>query len=525
MKNVIRFMLTFIVSLFVFASCNDFAKKSQVAVTASLEPVFSLVQPYFNQLNNSTQIPEVYYRFQSEVFYGDESVQKLIKEEPFSCDPSDNSWVNQTIFISDLEVGKEYKVNVEFSFVDYSSTITEGEDVPNTTKEYPCAAGSVKFTASGDPKQTETLVLGFIRDISLTSNLVSTTTDVLYSSSNELINFSALASRKIDSTLQHLFKLADNSEENTVENTVDNKELYKNFEWHWFVNSQELIPPSEEETTNTSLPFKLTSGGNESKLSISFLKIWELGVDNSQPHYNTNGECDGKEFVISCKISSSVTGYVYESNPFILYLKPPVDVQLGTNVVDYNADVNMKLVAYTGIINDSVTEGVSSNEFDKFYNATSECSDCIEYTSDKTLIKYEKIAGKENFILSVNISDKVNVENGVISTIVGSNSEVYEYGCLFNNEQGSVSIYIYKDGNVLDLIDSPNSFVSYKNNNNESIRIVSTPGKNDIWFNILFGSFTEELDLQEHTITIKVIKSDTGVVIGTNTIKYQAVSN
>ena len=40
----------------------------------------------------------------------------------------------------------------------------------------------------------------------------------------------------------------------------------------------------------------------------------------------------------------------------------------------------------------------------------------------------------------------------------------------------------------------------------------------------MFGSFKEELDLQEHTITIKVIKSDNGVVIGTNTIKYQAVS-
>ena len=174
MKNVIRFMLTFIVSLFVFASCNDFAKKSQVAVTASLEPVFSLVQPYFNQLENSTEKPEVYYRFQSEVFYGDESVQKLIKEEPFSCDPNDKSWVNQTIFISDLEVGKEYKVNVEFSFVDYSSNNS------TITEEFPCAAGSVKFTASGDPKQTETMVLGFIRDISLKSDLAPTETEVLF---------------------------------------------------------------------------------------------------------------------------------------------------------------------------------------------------------------------------------------------------------------------------------------------------------------------------------------------------------
>ena len=524
MKNVIRFMLTFIVSLFVFASCNDFAKKSQVAVTASLEPVFSLVQPYFNQLNNSTEKPEVYYRFQSEVFYGDESVQKLIKEEPFSCDPNDKSWVNQTIFISDLEVGKEYKVNVEFSFVDYSSTITEeGEEVPNTN-ESPCAAGSVKFTASGDPKQTEKLVLGFIRNISLESNFLdSKTTDVLYSSSNESINFSAQASRKIDSTLQDLFKIAGNFEENTVDksepvdNTVENTELYKNFEWHWFVNSQELIPPSGDET------FKLESVGNDSNLFISFLKIWELGVDTSKPHYNDNGECDGKEFVISCKISSSVTGYVYESNPFTLYLKPPVDVQLGTNVVDYNADVNMKLVAYTENNNNSVAEGVSSSEFDKFYNAV---SDCIEYTSDKTLIKYTKIGKNENFILSVNISDKVNVENGVISTIVGSNSEVDEYGCQFNNPQGAVSIYIYKDGNELDLTaNSPNSFVSYKNNENKLIRIVSTPGKKDIWFNILFDSFKDDLDLQEHTITIKVVKQDTGVVIGTNTIKYQAVSN
>ena len=515
MKNVIRFMLTFIVSLFVFASCNDFAKKSQVAVTASLEPVFSLVQPYFNQLNNSTQKPEVYYRFQSEVFYGDESVQKLIKEEPFSCDPNDKSWVNQTIFISDLEVGKEYKVDVEFSFVDYSSnnsTITEGDAVVNTTNEFPCAAGSVKFTASSDPKQTETLVLGFIRDISLTSNLDSTATDVLYSSSNELINFSAQASRKIDSTLEYLFRIAGNLEGYTV----DKSELYKNFEWQWFVNSQELIPPSGDET------FKLESVGNDSNLFISFLKIWELGVDTSKPHYNDNGE-DGKEFVVSCKISSSVTGYVYESNPFILYLKPPVDVQMGTNVVDYNADVNMRLVAYTENNNNSVAEGVSSSEFDKFYNATSEC---IKNNNDKTLIYYTKISGNENFILSVNISDKVNVENGVISTIVGSNSEVDEYGCQFNNPQGAVSIYIYKDGNELDLTaNSPNSFVSYKNNENKLIRIVSTPGKKDIWFNILFGSFKEELDLQEHTITIKVVKSDTGVVIGTNTIKYQAVSN
>lgn len=519
MKNVIRFMLTFIVSLFVFASCNDFAKKSQVAVTASLEPVFSLVQPYFNQLNNSTQIPEVYYRFQSEVFYGDESVQKLIKEEPFSCDPNDKSWVNQTIFISDLEVGKEYKVNVEFSFVDYSSTITDsststedGKEVPNTTNEFPCAAGSVIFTASGDPKQTEKLVLGFIRDISLTSNLVSTGTDVLYSSSNELINFSAQASRKIDSTLEYFFRIAGNLEGYTV----DNSELNKNFEWHWFVNSQELIPQSGDKT------FELNSVDNESKLSISFLKIWELGVDTSKPHYNDNGECDGKEFVVSCKICSSVTGYVYESNPVILRLKPPVDVQMGTNVVDYNADVNMKLVAYTENNNNSVAEGVSSSEFDKFYNAV---SDCIEYTSDKTLIKYPEIVENDKFILSVNISDKENVENGVISNIVGSNSEVDEYGCHFNNPQGTVSIYIYKDGNELDLTaNSPNSFVSYKNNENKLIRIVSTPGKKDIWCNILFGSFTEELDLQEHTITIKVIKSDTGVVIGTNTIKYQAVS-
>ncbi len=519
MKNVIRFMLTFILSLFVFASCNDFAKKSQVAVTASLEPVFSLVQPYFNQLNNSTQIPEVYYRFQSEVFYGDESVQKLIKEEPFSCDPNDKSWVNQTIFISDLEVGKEYKVNVEFSFVDYSSnssTITEGDAGVNTTNEFPCAAGSVKFTASGDPKQTETLVLGFIRDISLTSNLDSTTTEVLYSSSKELINFSAQASRKIDSTLEYLFRIADNLEGYTV----DNSELNKNFEWHWFVNSQELIPPSGDET------FVLNSCDNKSELSISFLKIWELGVDTSKPHYNDNGECDGKEFVVSCKISSSVTGYVYESNPFILYLKPPVDVQMGTNVVDYNADVNMKLVAYTGEIKYSIASDasdVSSSEFDKFYNST---SNCIEYTSDKTLIKYPEIVENDKFILSVNISDKVNVENGVISTIVGSNSEVDEYGCQFNNPKGSVSIYIYKDGNELDLTaNSPNSFVSYKNNENKLIRIVSTPGKKDIWFNILFGSFKDDLDLQEHTITIQVIKSDNGVVIGTNTIKYQAVSN
>lgn len=525
MKNVIRFMLTFIVSLFVFASCNDFAKKSQVAVTASLEPVFSLVQPYFNQLNNSTEIPEVYYRFQSEVFYGDESVQKLIKEEPFSCDPSDKSWVNQTIFISDLEVGKEYKVNVEFSFVDYSSnsstitdssTITEaGEEVPNTTEEYPCAAGSVKFTTSSDPKQTETMVLGFIRDISLTSNLDSTTTDVLYSSSNELINFSAQASRKIDSTLQYFFGLKGLTEENTVDNSkpVDNNELYKNFEWQWFVNSQELIPPSGDET------FVLTSDGNESKLSISFLKIWELGVDTSKPLYNDNRECVGQEFVVSCKISSSVTGYVYESNPFILYLKPPVDVQLGTNVVDYNADVNMKLVAYTGEIKESIASNVSSSDFGTFYNAT---SDCIKYTSDKTLIKYPEIVENDKFILSVNISDKENVENGVISTIVSSNSEVDEYGCQFNNPQRAVSIYIYKDGTVLDLTaNSPNSFVFY----NDDKRIVSTPGKKDIWFNILFGSFKDDLDLQEHTITIQVIKSDNGVVIGTNTIKYQAVSN
>ena len=450
MKNVIRFMLTFIVSLFVFASCNDFAKKSQVAVTASLEPVFSLVQPYFNQLENSTEKPEVYYRFQSEVFYGDESVQKLIKEEPFSCDPNDKSWVNQTIFISDLEVGKEYKVNVEFSFVDYSSNNS------TITEEFPCAAGSVKFTASGDPKQTETMVLGFIRDISLKSDLAPTETEVLYSSSKELINFSAQASRKIDSTLEYFFRIAGNLEGYTV----DNSQLNKNFEWHWFVNSQELIPQSEEESTNTSLPFKLTSVGNDSNLFISFLKIWELGVDTSKPHYNDNGECDGKEFVVSCKISSSVTGYVYESNPFILYLKPPVDVQMGTNVVDYNADVNMKLVAYTENNNNSVAEGVSSSEFDKFYNAV---SDCIEYTSDKTLIKYTKIGKNENFILSVNISDKVNVENGVISTIVGSNSEVDEYGCQFNNPQGAVSIYIYKDGTVLDLTaNSPNSFVSTK---------------------------------------------------------------
>ena len=513
MKNVIRFLLTFIVSLFVFASCNDFAKKSQVAVTASLEPVFSLVQPYFNQLENSTEKPEVYYRFQSEVFYGDESVQKLIKEEPFSCEPNDNSWVNQTIFISDLEVGKEYKVNVEFSFVDYSSnnsTITEGDAVVNTTNEFPCAAGSVKFTASGDPKQTETLVLGFIRDIIF---LAPTETDVLYSSSKELINFSAQASRKIDSTLEYLFRIAGTLEKYTV----DNSELNKNFEWHWFVNSQELIPPSGDET------FKLESVGNDSNLFISFLKIWELGVDTSKPHYNDNGECDGKEFVVSCKISSSVTGYVYESNPFILYLKPPVDVQMGTNVVDYNADVNMKLVSYTGEIINSTASNVSSSEFDKFYNAV---SDCIKYTSDKTLIKYPEIVENDKFILSVNISDKVNVENGVISTIVGSNSEVDEYGCQFNNPQGAVSIYIYKDGTVLDLTaNSPNSFVSYKNNENKLIRIVSTPGKKDIWFNILFDSFKEELDLQEHTITIQVIKSDTGVVIGTNTIKYQAVSN
>ena len=333
-----------------------------------------------------------------------------------------------------------------------------------------------------------------------------------------MINFSAQASRKIDSTLEYFFRIAGNLEGYTV----DNSQLNKNFEWHWFVNSQELIPQSEEESTNTSLPFKLTSVGNDSNLFISFLKIWELGVDTSKPHYNDNGECDGKEFVVSCKISSSVTGYVYESNPFILYLKPPVDVQMGTNVVDYNADVNMKLVAYTENNNNSVAEGVSSSEFDKFYNAV---SDCIEYTSDKTLIKYTKIGKNENFILSVNISDKVNVENGVISTIVGSNSEVDEYGCQFNNPQGAVSIYIYKDGTVLDLTaNSPNSFVSYKNNENKLIRIVSTPGKKDIWFNILFGSFKEELDLQEHTITIKVVKSDTGVVIGTNTIKYQAVT-
>lgn len=504
MKNVIRFMLTFIVSLFVFASCNDFAKKSQVAVTASLEPVFSLVQPYFNQLNNSTGIPEVYYRFQSEVFYGDESVQKLIKEEPFSCDPNDKSWVNQTIFISDLEVGKEYKVNVEFSFVDYSSNNS------TITEEYPCAAGSVKFTTSSDPKQTETLVLGFIRDISLESDLVPTETEVLYSSSNELINFSAQSSRKIDKTLEYLFRIAGTLEKYTV----DNSELNKNFEWHWFVNSQELIPPSGDET------FVLNSCDNKSELSISFLKIWELGVDTSKPHYNDNGECDGKEFVVSCKISSSVTGYVYESNPFILYLKPPVDVQMGTNVVDYNADVNMKLVAYTENNNNSVAEGVSSSEFDKFYNAV---SDCIKYTSDKTLIKYPEIVENDKFILSVNISDKENVDNGVISTIVSRGE--YEYGCQFNNPEGSVSIYIYKDGNVLDLTaNSPNSFVSYKNNENKLIRIVSTPGKKDIWFNILFGSFKEELDLQEHTITIQVIKSDNGVVIGTNTIKYQAVS-
>lgn len=519
MKNVIRFMLTFIVSLFVFASCNDFAKKSQVAVTASLEPVFSLVQPYFNQLNNSTQIPEVYYRFQSEVFYGDESVQKLIKEEPFSCDPNDKSWVNQTIFISDLEVGKEYKVNVEFSFVDYSSnssTITEGDAVVNTTNEFPCAAGSVKFTASGDPKQTETLTLGFIRDISLTPNLDSTATDVLYSSSNELINFSAQASRKIDSTLKYFFRIAGNLEGYTVDNSepVENTELYKNFEWHWFVNSQELIPQSGDET------FELTSVGNDSNLFISFLKIWELGVDTSKPHYNANGECDGNEFVVSCKISSSATGYVYESDPFILYIKPPVDVQLGTNVIDYNADVNMKLVSYTGIIRDSVASNVSSSQFDTFYNATSEC---IKNNDDKTLITYPEIVENDKFILSVNISDKENVDNGVISTIVSRGE--YEYGCQFNNPQGSVSIYIYKDGNVLDLdsTDSPNSFVSYANNNNDTIRIVSTPGKKDIWFNILFGSFKDDLDLQEHTITIKVIK-DNGVVIGTNTIKYQAVS-
>ena len=502
MKNVIRFMLTFILSLFVFASCNDFAKKSQVAVTVSLEPVFSLVQPYFNQLNNSTQIPEVYYRFQSEVFYGDESVQKLIKEEPFSCDPNDKSWVNQTIFISDLEVGKEYKVNVEFSFVDYSSNSS------TITEESPCAAGSVKFTASSDPKQTETMVLGFIRNISLESNFLdSTTTDVLYSSSNESINFSAQASRKIDSTLEYLFRIAGTLEKYTV----DNSELNKNFEWHWFVNSQELIPPSGDET------FELTSGGNESTLSISFIKIWELGVDTSKPHYNDNGE-DGKEFVVSCKISSSVTGYVYESNPFILYLKPPVDVQLGTNVVDYNADVNMKLVSDSRIIYDSSAENGFGSEFDKFYNAV---SDCIEYTSDKTLIKYTKIGKNENFILSVNISDKVNVENGVISTIVGNNSEVDEYGCQFNNPSGVVGIYIYKDGNELDL--SPNSFNSFVTFSGQKT-IVSTSGKN-ICFNILFGSFKEELDLQEHTITIKVVKQDTGVVIGTNTIKYQAVSN
>lgn len=511
MKNVIRFMLTFIVSLFVFASCNDFAKKSQVAVTASLEPVFSLVQPYFNQLNNSTQIPEVYYRFQSEVFYGDESVQKLIKEEPFSCDPNDKSWVNQTIFISDLEVGKEYKVNVEFSFVDYSSnnsTITEGDAVVNTTNEFPCAAGSVKFTASGDPKQTETLVLGFIRDIIF---LAPTETDVLYSSSKELINFSAQASRKIDSTLEYLFRIAGNFEvAGTLEKyTVDNSELNKNFEWHWFVNSQELTPPSGDET------FKLESFGNDSNLSISFLKIWELGVDTSKPHYNDNGECDGKEFVVSCKISSSVTGYVYESNPFILYLKPPVDVQLGTNVVDYNADVNMRLVAYTGKISNSIAEGVSSSDFDKFYNATSKC---IEYTSDKTLIRYENIAGNENFILSVNISDKVNVENGVISTIVGNSTDI-ETACQFNSTQGKVCIYIGKDGNELDLsANSPNSFVTFS----DQKTIVSTSGKN-ICFNIMFGLFTEELDLQEHTITILVINQN-GVVIGTKTIKYQAVS-
>ena len=510
MKNVIRFMLTFIVSLFVFASCNDFAKKSQVAVTASLEPVFSLVQPYFNQLNNSTEIPEVYYRFQSEVFYGDESVQKLIKEEPFSCDPNDKSWVNQTIFISDLEVGKEYKVNVEFSFVDYSSnssTITEeGEDVANTTKEYTCAAGSVKFTTSSDPKQTEKLVLGFIRDISLTSDLVPTETEVLYSSSKELINFSAQASRKIDDTLEYLFRIAGTLEKYTV----DNSELNKNFEWHWFVNSQELIPPSGDET------FKLESVGNESNLFISFLKIWELGVDTSKPHYNTNGECEGNEFVVSCKISSSVTGYVYESNPVILYLKPPVDVQLGTNVVDYNADVNMKLVSDSRIIYDSVAENDSSKEFDKFYNAT---SDCIEYTRDKTLIKYTKIGENENFILSVNISDKENVEKGVISTIVGD-SEIIEDDYQFNNPSGVVGIYIYKDGNELDLSpNSRNSFVTFSGQKT----IVSTSGKN-ICFNIMFGLFTDDLDLQEHTITIKVIKSDTGVVIGTNTIKYQAVS-
>ena len=501
MKNVIRFMLTFIVSLFVFASCNDFAKKSQVAVTASLEPVFSLVQPYFNQLNNSTQIPEVYYRFQSEVFYGDESVQKLIKEEPFSCDPNDKSWVNQTIFISDLEVGKEYKVNVEFSFVDYSSNSS------TITEEYPCAAGSVKFTTSSDPKQTETLVLGFIRDISF---LAPTETEVLYSSSKELINFSAQASRKIDKTLKDLFRIAGN--ENTVDNSepVDNKELYKNFEWHWFVNSQELIPPSGDET------FKLESVGNASNLFISFLKIWELGVDTSKPHYNDNGECEGQEFFVSCKISSSVTGYVYESNPFILYLKPPVDVQLGTNMVDYNADVNMKLVSDSRIIYDSSAENGFGSEFDKFYNAV---SDCIEYTSDKTLIKYTKIGENENFILSVNISDKENVENGVISTIVGD-SEIIEDEYQFNNPSGVVGIYIYKDGNELDLTaNSPNSFVTFSGQKT----IVSTSGKN-ICFNIMFGSFKEELDLQEHTITIKVIKSDTGVVIGTNTIKYQAVS-
>lgn len=511
MKNVIRFMLTFILSLFVFASCNDFAKKSQVAVTASLEPVFSLVQPYFNQLNNSTQIPEVYYRFQSEVFYGDESVQKLIKEEPFSCDPNDKSWVNQTIFISDLEVGKEYKVNVEFSFVDYSSnssTITEGDAVVNTTNEFPCAAGSVKFTASGDPKQTEKLVLGFIRDISLTSNLDSTATDVLYSSSKELINFSAQASRKIDKTLEYLFKIAGNFEVagNLEGYTVDNSELYKNFKWHWFVNSQELTPQSGDET------FVLTSDGNKSELSISFLKIWELGVDTSKPHYNDNGE-DGKEFVVSCKISSSVTGYVYESNPFILYIKPPVDVQLGTNVVDYNADVNMRLVAYTGKINDvPIAPDVSSSEFDKFYNATSKC---IQNMDDKTLIIYPEIVENDKFILSVNISDKVNVENGVISTIVGNSADI-ETDCQFNNPQGSVSIYIYKDGNEFN---NSYSRVMYS----DRTTIVSTPGKKDIWFNILFGSFKEELDLQEHTITIKVIK-DNGVVIGTNTIKYQAVS-
>ena len=350
------------------------------------------------------------------------------------------------------------------------------------------------------------MVLGFIRDISLTSDLVPTETEVLYSSSKELINFSAQASRKIDDTLEYLFRIAGTLEKYTV----DNSELNKNFEWHWFVNSQELIPPSGDKT------FELTSGGNESTLSISFLKIWELGVDTSKPHYNTNGECEGNEFVVSCKISSSVTGYVYESNPFILYLKPPVDVQMGTNVVDYNADVNMKLVSDSRIIYDSVAENDSSKEFDKFYNAT---SDCIEYTRDKTLIKYTKIGENENFILSVNISDKENVEKGVISTIVGD-SEIIEDDYQFNNPSGVVGIYIYKDGNELDLSpNSRNSFVTFSGQKT----IVSTSGKN-ICFNIMFGLFTEELDLQEHTITIKVIKSDTGVVIGTNTIKYQAVS-